>query len=100
MSSVQTVQQRRLQAHVCDTTLIVVLLWRWFLWTAPEQAAIHYHIIDQENLWDACLVPGIPILALVTTSTFERVLHTDAVSAPMFGVRLRLTPPVRCCTPS
>lgn len=76
----------RSKANDLQSQVVVRLLWRWFLQTASRQAAEHSRVISEHNLWDACIVPGIPVLSIVLTVGWQRVIHVDTVVAPLFGV--------------
>ncbi len=82
---------RRCDVHQRETKVVVALLWRWFKECAPTQAAEHTKIIQDHDLWEHCLVPGIPVLALVLTTSWSRAIHRDKVVAPLFGVWLTLS---------
>lgn len=56
------------------------------MWIAPERATQHTRIIDAHGLWDKCIVPGIPVLAIVVTVGWERIVHMDDMAAPMFSI--------------
>ena len=76
----------RCALNTLEAPVVVAMLWRWCLQCAPTVAGQLRQVVEDNDLWEHCLVPGIPVLAIVMTRSWERVIHEDPLAGPIFGI--------------